>query len=80
MTFEELKAEADRQGYNLIKRHKYIKLLPCKECGRKPKQWSGYGGIFYKCDCGNESEQHKRETQAKRLWNLAQDPDWSDNE
>ena len=46
MTFEELKAEADRQGYNLVKKYQPMpKLLKCPLCGRKPKV--NYGHYIY---------------------------------
>lgn len=46
MTFEELKAEADRQGYRLIKKYQPMpKLLKCPLCGRKPKV--NYGHYIY---------------------------------
>lgn len=32
MTYEELKAEADKLGYGLIKRTEYIKFKPCPKC------------------------------------------------
>ena len=32
MTFEELKAEAKRQGYYIVKKKESIKLIPCT-CG-----------------------------------------------
>lgn len=46
MTFEELKAEADRQGYNLVKKYQPMpKLFKCPICGRKPK--INYGHYIY---------------------------------
>jgi len=40
MTFEELKAEAKRQGYHLIKCRERINLLPCT-CGcNRRNHWS----------------------------------------
>ena len=39
MNLEELKAEAAKLGYNLVKRQPYIKLLQCA-CGKKkPHEW-----------------------------------------
>lgn len=35
MTFDELKKEADIQGYRLVKKLNYIKLRPCPQCGAK---------------------------------------------
>ena len=52
MTFEELKAEADRQGYNLVKKYQPMpKLLKCPICGRKPKINYGYY-IYASCPTG----------------------------
>lgn len=52
MTFEELKEEADRQGYNLIKKYQPMpKLLKCPICGRTPKVRYGYD-IYVSCPTG----------------------------
>lgn len=49
MTFEELKAEANRQGYNLVKKYRPMpKLLKCPLCGRKPKVNYGHN-IYVAC-------------------------------
>lgn len=55
MTFEELKQEAKRQGYNLIPAHKE-KFLPCL-CGANCHQYTtGPEGEFYSCKrCGLEA-------------------------
>lgn len=46
MTFEELKAEANRQGYNLVKKYQPMpKLLKCPICGSPARV--RYGDIFY---------------------------------
>lgn len=46
MTFEELKAEADRHGYNLVKKYQPMpKLLKCPICGSLARV--NYGDIFY---------------------------------
>ena len=46
MTFEELKAEANRQGYNLVKKYQSMpKLLKCPICGSLARV--NYGDIFY---------------------------------
>lgn len=38
MTFEELKAEADKQGYRLVKKYEKVqKLKKCPKCNRYPK-------------------------------------------
>lgn len=46
MTFEELKAEANRQGYNLVKKYQPMpKLLRCPICGSLARV--NYGDVFY---------------------------------
>lgn len=46
MTFEELKTEADRQGYNLVKKYQPMpKLLRCPICGSLARM--EYGDVFY---------------------------------
>ena len=53
MTFEELKAEADRHGYRLIKKYQPMpKLKRCPICGSLARV--NYGDVFYatcKKDC-----------------------------
>lgn len=71
MTFEELKAEAEKQGYNLIKKQPYVKLLPCT-CGEKRIALYQYyfGGWYCECTkCGKTSEIVQRQRQAKINWN-----------
>lgn len=46
MTFEELKDEADRQGYNLVKKYQPMpKLRRCPICSSLPRV--NYGDVFY---------------------------------
>ena len=74
MTFEELKAEAKRQGYNLIKKKERIKLLPCTCGNKRPELWFKYEGGYYRCQkCGNESTCGFSKNEAKLNWNNA---DW----
>ena len=74
MTVEELKAEANKLGYNIIKKQEYIKLLPCT-CGSvKRKIWyrNGHYGEtkFYEClHCGKKSAPVYTENEAKKNWN-----------
>ena len=45
MTLEELKAEANKLGYSLIKKKPYIPIKPCPVCGKKcTNLWYGTGG------------------------------------
>ena len=71
MTFDELKAEAKRQGYSLIKKRPYIKRLPCK-CGcNEISLFYGSYKTFYRCDdCGFEVSA-KNEYLLKEAWNKA---------
>ena len=57
MTFEELKEEAERQGYYLSKKQeRLVKLLPCS-CGRKRPSIIRNGCRKYnaRCGCGKET-------------------------
>lgn len=67
MTFEELKAEAAAQGYNLIKKQKYIKLEKCPVCGKKPVVWFAAYGC--KIACCDKEVYMKNERQARMAWN-----------
>ena len=74
MELEELKAEAAKLGYNLVKKQPYIKLLPCT-CGKKkPYEWfcigENRGMSCYKCDnCGLTASAAKTNRQARENWN-----------
>lgn len=77
MTFEELKEEAKRQGYRLVKEEKKEPLLPCT-CGCKRrssllrKDWRPEGSIWMevlrcqRCDRSAEGETKKA---ARENWN-----------
>lgn len=77
MTFEELKAEAKRQGYKLMKKQENVsvRLLPCT-CGvKRPTKWYVIGddnvGECYKCDkCGKRGKTGKNTREAKINWNV----------
>lgn len=78
MTLEELKLEADKLGYNLVKKQKSIKLLPCI-CGSKRRtMWittirgTGAGEVqrLLACDkCGMEAPPGNTIQEAKANWN-----------
>jgi hypothetical protein len=70
MTFEELKAEASRQGYSLTKKIVYEKLQKC--CGKYPQQEISLNpnGKYYYCKhCGRKGEIAKTNYQAIANWN-----------
>lgn len=70
MTFEELKEEAKKQGYNLTKIQKYIALKKCPKCNGKPQY--GYHTtlrmIGYGCYC-YEAKLCKTDKEARIAWN-----------
>lgn len=77
MTIEELKKEADKLGYSLLKKTKYEPLIPCKECGGKRRRmWSRFvdGHTIYSMQCikcGFTVDGSARtEAEAKKLWNI----------
>lgn len=57
MTFEELKVEAEKQGYNLIKKPKRLGRLKHCTCGRYPVRIYGKSdSIYFKCPgCGKKA-------------------------
>lgn len=74
MTVDELRTEANKLGYNLVKKQVYTKLVRCT-CGCKPSQvmvWNGrkFIGYSHVCKtCGNQSAPHKLKYKAKLNWN-----------
>lgn len=75
MNLDELKAEAKKQGYNLIKASKYPTRLKCPNCNKKPELWTRLNMPTYKCTyivrcsiCGHEEEAEKK-TWAVNKWN-----------
>lgn len=73
MTYEELKAEADKLGYGLIKRKEYVKFKPCPKCGSTGNRdcWHRSSvGPFYVCKkCRWKAKPAKTMAEAKRNWN-----------
>ena len=75
MTLEELKSEANKLGYNLVKKREYIKFLPCT-CGcNRREHWvrsyidSDEIKVLLVCaKCGREVD-GKNLDAAKRAWN-----------
>ena len=70
MTYEELKAEAHRMGYHLIKNAEPISLLPCICGGKRRQSWSSPQGGFLKCvKCGRKGGYAKTARGEKLAWN-----------
>lgn len=71
MTLEELKAEADKQGYRLTKKQPYVPFPSCK-CTNYRKGIDRYQcseGYFWKCPiCGLTSKPAKLSKDADRIW------------
>ena len=71
MTVEELKVEAAKLGYKLIKKPEYVKFRPCI-CGcNKRELWHRIGGTeFYKCkNCGLIAPEGFNDREARLNWN-----------
>ena len=71
MTVEELKKEAAKLGYSIIKKQEYIRFNPCV-CGcNNRSHWYGYGTtVFFECNnCGLRSPAGLNEKEAKLNWN-----------
>ena len=72
MTLEELKTEAKRQGYKLIK-DENIHFEPCLCGGTRREWWSGPEGVKVVClRCGLESPwvpRSKGKNGVKKAWN-----------
>lgn len=72
MTLDELKAEAKRQGYKLIKDNPMPKLSPCI-CGAKRRaEWTSASlrGYCYECmKCGKMSSWGDTRREARENWN-----------
>ena len=74
MTIEELKEEAKKMGYKLVKDRPNIKLLPCP-CGKKNGVYFDYTKDWQKfaiCSkCGLRGSPAKRVYEARENWNKA---------
>ena len=70
MTLEELKAEAAKHGYRLIKVPKHIAMLPCT-CGHnKRSTWCVDGGYILEClKCGKQGYAGTTRNDARIQWN-----------
>ena len=73
MTLQELKKEAKKQGYKLVKDNPLPKLLPCK-CGRKrmSKEYWSCGKtekVIIVCPSCNIYSEGSTERKARENWN-----------
>lgn len=70
MTLEELKTEAKKHGYNLIKQKEKIYLQPCVcGCNQRAKWYGTYGSVTLKCKRCGRSATGDTELDAKKQWN-----------
>lgn len=74
MNITELKAEAKKHGYYLVKSPSYTRMLPCT-CGSKRRRCyveSSKGKVLYgfTCiKCGNEGPKRRSIDEARQAWN-----------
>lgn len=79
MTVEELKIEAGRLGYRLVKKPERITMLPCPICGKKnTSEWQTYaeeydGSVFFRaCNvCFFRGFRGNTSKEARKKWNEA---------
>lgn len=74
MTVEELRNEAKKLGYRLVKDRPTTKLLPCPVCGSKRTiEWvhtDAAGGYTRECHmCDFRAKRGKTKTEARENWN-----------
>lgn len=76
MTFEELKAEAEKQGYMLVKKQTLtkdeIKIFPCSCGSEKIYHFFGFRYDGFNCGiCGKESLSRKGASEREKIkdWN-----------
>ena len=75
MTLEELKTEANKLGYSLIKKKPYIHIKPCPVCGKKGTNvWYGTEGkgTMRQCSsCDFEGDWTNEKISTNEAWNNA---------
>lgn len=75
MTLEELKAEANKLGYSLIKKKPYIPIKPCPVCDKKcTSVWYGQRGIGTQRQCSFcdfEGDWTNEKISVNEAWNNA---------
>ena len=76
MTYEELKVEADKLGYKLIKKQKTVKLLRCRCGSNRREEWvvvNSSTGKFQRqlicVKCGLSAPPGNTLKEAKENWN-----------
>lgn len=73
MTLEELKIEAEKHGYHLVKNYHTVKLLPCPVCGSKRTiKWISTMGKGYRRECSGcdfKAEWRQTKKAARESWN-----------
>lgn len=86
MNFEELKAEAKKQGYNLIKASKYPTRLKCPNCNKKPVLWTSceaktfHISYIVRCPICQREVIADKKTWAVNRWNDMVEKEVSGNE
>ena len=74
MTLDEIKKEADKLGYRVLKKTEPLPtLIPCAcGCNRRTSWWKSGVGEYYACkNCGFESEPAITERGKRQNWNDA---------
>lgn len=71
MTLEELRKEAKKLGYKLVKDTPKIEFVPCVCGANRRHRWVRAGGSMgFECQkCGRKSPFGKTEQEARLLWN-----------
>lgn len=74
MTLDELRREANKLGYRVLKKTEPLPtLVPCTcGCNRRASLWRAGRGAFYRCKgCGFESKPAITERGKRQNWNDA---------
>lgn len=71
MTLEELKAEAEKHGYKLVRKDSYVPLDACPICGEIPMEWLNAQTrmIGFMCGCKRKINWASSEHWARIAWN-----------
>lgn len=73
MTIDELRIEADKLGYSLVKKKSYMPIKPCPICGRKnTSTWYSTKGMQRRCNfCDFEGDWTYKKIPVNTAWNNA---------